>query len=261
MFSCNGCPKSFRRQQDYILHGQQSNQISCQEAYQEFLRAETSGDSFSSDSEEEDSTFEWINAVPVPFEGHMFSLATDYHGEDFGQMNPTELEDPMDVDYEDLQPERQLDGQSQRMLVKAAEALPGDIAEEEKVAQQEDSWEPARPAAPQPLSQVAPPSELNDSELWSSPRPSNTTATEDDSAPDPLVLSLLSEARRSTEHVLVNAGHGPKPKLIITYSDKYPRSKCGAPIAHSKLLQQSANNVYAPFNSKVDWEIACWAKL
>ncbi|KAJ3553348.1 hypothetical protein NP233_g12667 [Leucocoprinus birnbaumii] len=230
MFPCDGCPKTFRRKRDYMFHGQQSTQISCKEAYDEFLRAEAVSDDLDFDRSGEDSDSEEkspVNTTPVSFQGDIFGTATDYRDDDFGQLDMT-----IELDEPELLAQGEVDLE--------VEAFPGDTVEEELVAQQESSWEPERLESTRSQlgdEQVPTNSHSTDTGVASAAVPAlGVNNALDPDAPDPSVLSLLSEARRSVEHILVNAGHGPEPQSIITYNDHYPRSK-------------------------FDWEIAQWAKL
>lgn len=71
----------------------------------------------------------------------------------------------------------------------------------------------------------------------------------------PMSLSQRREAE-------LRAGTTP---YILKYSEAYPESRAGA--IHKRLQAEnsqqvlSSDNVYAPFQSKMDWEIAQWAKL
>ncbi len=57
-------------------------------------------------------------------------------------------------------------------------------------------------------------------------------------------------------------------KVTQRYSEKHRRSGAGQPINYRQSAENAyttvvdgAENAYAPFNSKLDWEIAKWAKL
>jgi hypothetical protein len=59
------------------------------------------------------------------------------------------------------------------------------------------------------------------------------------------------------------------PSFIVKFNDKYIHMKAGMPsnelenihVEYGAEIPEGANNVWAPFISKMDWEIARWAKL
>jgi hypothetical protein len=70
---------------------------------------------------------------------------------------------------------------------------------------------------------------------------------------------------------LVDNGHGLKPISIIKYSDKHGNSASGQEVSYAKdsnttytaMLQGQSRHwasLYALFSSKLEWEIARWAK-
>lgn len=74
--------------------------------------------------------------------------------------------------------------------------------------------------------------------------------------------------RRQAERVLVDTGDGPKPHTIIRYTTKHGNSRAGSIINRAETHDNqytsalsSSDNLWAPFKSKVDWEIARWAKM
>lgn len=84
----------------------------------------------------------------------------------------------------------------------------------------------------------------------------------------PEEANLASDHRRRVEHILVDSGDGPKSHTTIRYTDRYQRSRAGSVINSSinhdnqyASTINDTNNPWAPFNSKLDWEIARWAKM
>jgi len=56
------------------------------------------------------------------------------------------------------------------------------------------------------------------------------------------------------------------PPNIVSYSDTYPHQKAGAVVEQAQSSDQTYSaaddtNIWVPFTSKIDWEIAKWAKL
>lgn len=81
------------------------------------------------------------------------------------------------------------------------------------------------------------------------------------------LLSAVDE-RREAESVLIGDGHGIKACKIVQYTDQHPRSHAGEALAQQETTDSRYNsaidgssNVWAPFNSRIDWEVAQWAKL
>ncbi|KDR67060.1 hypothetical protein GALMADRAFT_80270 [Galerina marginata CBS 339.88] len=161
----------------------------------------------------------------VAFQGDAFGSAEDYVTDNFGQNEPASPPwSNTDVVSED---------------------------DEEDVAQFESIWEPARDGAP---AEGAGPEELE----------------EDNADIDNLDEELEEEAtdRRTAEWVIIGDGHGVKPAVVFRYTDEYPTSGAGGVLAHEKTTDMNyrtsvsgQNNPWAPFKSKMDWEVTLWAKL
>ncbi|KAJ3553227.1 hypothetical protein NP233_g12696 [Leucocoprinus birnbaumii] len=223
--SCDGCLKFFQKERDYEFHGQFSKSLACQEAYQGYIHTTTQA----TQASVQIATLKTINVNNTGDSTNGFDVALPAMDIDVQVEGLGAHVEPMVVEEEisDLN---------------EIEAIPSDAMEEELVAEQENDWEPTRSISVEDVPQA-------------------TTANDDQE--DNGLASYLSEARQSAEHVLINAGHGPEPKSTVRYSQRYPDSKCGAPIAKSlwNNHDQSSSNPYAPFNSKLDWEVAQWAKL
>jgi len=111
---------------------------------------------------------------------------------------------------------------------------------------EEGGWEPERPGARSPSP---------------SSGPANEPSIDGQSASD--MARESTEAREQAE-----ACAGTKPAITVRYSDKYPRSRAGKVVGKNqspdtRYLEEvdASLNFWAPFKSKLDWEIAKWAKL
>ena len=94
---------------------------------------------------------------------------------------------------------------------------------------------------------------------WEAPLPSQGVSedhimdiTEDDESEDPLVTRGRETIERSLRQQV--------------YVDRFPLASAGAPLQASPQSTchpdaRSDSNPYAPFKSRMDWEIARWAKL
>ncbi|KAJ3564141.1 hypothetical protein NP233_g8487 [Leucocoprinus birnbaumii] len=71
---------------------------------------------------------------------------------------------------------------------------------------------------------------------------------------------------------LIDDGHGLKPACSLHYSEKHRRSRAGCIISESeesdacyasavKETKKAEQNPWAPFASRMDWDVAKWAKL
>ena len=77
---------------------------------------------------------------------------------------------------------------------------------------------------------------------------------------DDAAAAAAAEARSQAEQ------RASAPPNIVSYSDTYPHRKAGAIVEHAQSSDQTYSaadntNIWAPFTSKIDWEIAKWAKL
>lgn len=95
--------------------------------------------------------------------------------------------------------------------------------------------------------------------------PAGDDDNDDDILPE---SSRTADYRHQAERVLVDTGDGPKPHTIIRYTTKHGHSRAGSIITHANTHDDqyastinSNDNVWAPFGSKVDWEMARWAKM
>jgi hypothetical protein len=106
---------------------------------------------------------------------------------------------------------------------------------------EEGGWEPERPGAHSPSSSSGP----------------------DDVQSGSDIAREFTEAREQAE-----ARAGAKPSITVCYSDKYPCSRAGKVVGKDQSPDarylgdvDASSNFWAPFTSKLDWEVAKWAKL
>ncbi|KAG2110326.1 uncharacterized protein F5147DRAFT_752967 [Suillus discolor] len=123
-----------------------------------------------------------------------------------------------------------------------------------------DEWEP--PAAPAPSSHSAEHHDTNNHDEWEPPvvpAPAHNDALHPPTADQGQDAFHMAQ-RRLLEHEQV--------PIVVHYPDQ----RAGQPIDsaikqpsnityHAQLNGSSADNIYAPFASKLDWEMARWAKL
>ncbi|KAJ3560355.1 hypothetical protein NP233_g10889 [Leucocoprinus birnbaumii] len=133
------------------------------------------------------------------------------------------------------------------------EAIDGDVEEEEMVAELENNWEPFRSNPPEATQATQTPQMLEHAD---------ESGMMIDLEGGQHVLTGPDQGH-VVERVLVDSGHGLKPKVITAYSEQYPSSRCGAAVLHPEITQDGKSNVnpYAPFQSHLDWLVARWAKL
>ncbi|KAJ6548325.1 hypothetical protein B0H10DRAFT_1969189 [Mycena sp. CBHHK59/15] len=223
MTICTGCNSDYAGKA-YKLHVQNNRNPACRAIFEKASAAGLA----STVPEPEDQHAQFGDADnhrfprgSTAFEGDFFGDAADYDLEDFGYR---------DSDDEDGGPQ----------------AGHGDADEEEDFSAQEAAelaagYEPERPPV-DPHADISMPN----------PEPSSLHKT---AAPS-------WEVRKAAED---RFHHTP----II---ERYPSPLAGKPIKsnrgktaeeqyESSLLGSTSDNPYAPFNSKMDWEIAKWAKL
>ena len=158
---------------------------------------------------------------PQPFEGDAFGGPEDYMDEDFGQNNVV------------------LHGQLPE-LIDDPDEEEDDMLTAGQDAVLEDGWEPERPGASVDV----------------------TAAAQADSS-DALHDSELTDAQRQQAEGRLN-----NKTFTVCYSVKYPTRSAGAALnqkqprdAKYSAAINGLSNPWAPFSSRVDWEIAKWAKL
>ncbi len=77
-----------------------------------------------------------------------------------------------------------------------------------------------------------------------------------------------TEHRHQVEYIVVESGDGAKPRVTIRYTERHRKSRAGCIIKHSASYDERYastinynTNVWSPFNSKLDWDLARWAKM
>lgn len=83
---------------------------------------------------------------------------------------------------------------------------------------------------------------------------------------DEAVNTEVNQVAREAEKYLIGEGLGIKPKVTVRYSDKYPNAQAGQPLSQredtdARYTAAIGSGDWAPFCSKIDWEIVRWAKL
>lgn len=131
---------------------------------------------------------------------------------------------------------------------------------EHMVAELEKSWEPPREGAPDHLDDDG--TAIIDNE--------DRDKFKLDPGPEEQELedSDLNNQRNCDHRYIIGDGYGVKPAVRIRYRDKYLSSHAGEALSQEESRDSgygaalnSRDNLWSPFNSKEDWEIAKWAKL
>ena len=72
----------------------------------------------------------------------------------------------------------------------------------------------------------------------------------------------------NVNHFVIGDGYGVKPTVRIRYNDKYTSAWAGQPLTNQESRDYvygtalgGGDNLWAPFHSKKNWEIARWAEL
>ncbi|PPQ83323.1 hypothetical protein CVT26_015163 [Gymnopilus dilepis] len=164
-----------------------------------------------------------LEEAVVPFEGDMFGDAEAYANDSFGQ--DAELGADSDSEHSD--------------------------GPEQDDAELENTWEPIREGAPF----------QGEEDQGDDPNMSHDDAAASDADYEAI-------RRRTAERVILGEGHGVKPVKVVRYTDKYPSSAAGGILVQGKSLDtqyrtavKEKDNPWAPFESRMDWEVGKWAKL
>lgn len=176
----------------------------------------------------------------VPFQGDAFGTVEDYAMDTFGQS---------DDEYDDTAHSGP-DNRGPTPLTELSDDEDGNEEMAHMIAELEESWEPHREGAP--CLEVE---DNNDGAENVEVQPNEEEA--DDDLDDRI------------GQLIVGDGYGVKPTVRFQYSDKYPNARAGQPLSreetrdsgYASALGSGEDNLWAPFNSKKDWEIAKWAKL
>ncbi|PPQ97936.1 hypothetical protein CVT26_002941 [Gymnopilus dilepis] len=231
---CSGCDKLFTAR-GYSSHLLQTQDPLCKAVYEELQRAHAIYERLVGGAGNVDADVE-LEDVAVPFQGDMFGSAEDY-AEDLSGQGPDEDGSPNDSSN-NLGPELMSESESEDDIAQVDVGL-------------EASWEPIREGAP-----------------LEGPGEEAAAGLQEPSSEDPFDDDDEAAQRRSAERVIIGDGHGIKPARVVRYSDKYPSSAAGGVLARGKSQDQqyrtamgAKTNPWAPFASKLDWEVAQWAKL
>lgn len=117
-----------------------------------------------------------------------------------------------------------------------------DDGEDDTFEDLQDYWEPELEPEPEPE--------------YEDPR----TEAPHHTSTDPFFQPSISSAERKTAEE--RAGYGPT--VSVSYSVRYPASNAGCPQSQTTSAAQedgAPRNLYKPFVSQMDWEVAKWAKL
>jgi len=225
LFTCAGCGKENLSDTGYWSHLCFSFDPWCIEVRQETNCVVAMDiDSESSDGEE--------NETATPSTGpDQDPQLIPFTGDAFGMANDYMDDDFGQVDNlhsEDLEA-NMADGDIKDMLEAGQRAVEAEL---------EGGWEPVRGDHHKPV--------VADAE---------TPSDEGDNA-----NAAAAEARSQAEQ------QASAPPNIVSYSDTYPHRKAGAVVEQAQSSDQmysaaDETNIWAPFTSKIDWEIAKWAKL
>ncbi|KAJ3520504.1 hypothetical protein NMY22_g12728 [Coprinellus aureogranulatus] len=244
--TCEGCSRSFTAT-GFWSHLRQTTKEACQDVYAQLQEA-TQQTEHNDDEEQPASP----SRSSIPFEGDLFGSASDYADYDFGQ-DTTALLDSQPLDC--VQDEHEFVG------------MDIDSPDGEGMVENKDMGDEEQEELDERIGNL----ELENG--WEAPRAMSVTSdaspsqTAEDNMQDSMPGEdwLQAEAQRQ-EHV--RRATARTPVVRKTYSSMYPSKKPGQPLEfrdatdeqYSKAVD-SASGLWAPFNSRMDWEIAKWAKL
>ncbi|CAA7268816.1 unnamed protein product [Cyclocybe aegerita] len=227
-------------------HLQQSLNPLCQDYHSEHEQGAAGVSSASEDEYVGPGTRQHSHSSPpvLAFQGDAFGSADDYLNDDLGQ--------DVEMSVVDLDAgARGFDGPTGSAGDSDSEHL-DELIKAEMVAELEAGWEPQREGAP-----VDHPDDVDMVE--------QDGGEEDVCMPiDPEDMGVNLDAPCwVVEKLLIDEGHGVKPKVVVRYSEKYPSSKAGAamkePNKHQAVdtfyqaaIAGSDTNLYAPFASRID---------
>ncbi|KAJ7935011.1 hypothetical protein B0H13DRAFT_2305169 [Mycena leptocephala] len=225
MVRCSGCNADFVGKA-YTLHLRKTPNPACKAIFEESNSAglaSSTVDAQAHDAQFGDADNDGCPIGNTAFEGDYFGDAGDYDEEDFG--------------YKDSDDE--------------GDNPPGSEGDAEEDEEDEDDNDLPAQAGYEPYrAPIDPESDIHMSDPESRASSSSTTAVPS------------CQVRKAAEDCFHR-------KPIIEH---YPGSRAGKPIAprlgktaeeeyESSLLESTSGNPYAPFKSKMDWEVAKWARL
>ena len=255
MFSCDGCHSKFNRQGDLIQHLQKSENLLCataRESLQQKMRPVPGGRAFTptqNPSKHHMTTppatgpsSEWVEGhQTVQFEGDFFG--NDYDDTDF----PFPEDVPVGSDKVDVE-ERSIHSDSEDEDEGFSTAKTQTSGRSTTRASARDHQQPPDPRAP-----LVPP--VTAAEL-----PAEMDVDEDNRPNDhsfaPGGVSVEGHNRLKKAPVYVSKFGGQAGKPLTT-------SSIHGVAGYSRYVEQtgSHDNIWAPFNSQLEWEIVQWAKL
>lgn len=227
MVQCEGCNNTFTLA-GYTHHLAQSTNPACSRIYNDYLSYQPESD-LESDSKDNDSE---EDETPIPFQGDYFGSAESYGHADFPMDDANDIDETTAVTGDGSED----DGET---MDDNDDEDDGDNSGEEE--NYEGGWEPMVP------------------QQGSSPMTGAGDHAEVDDMEDEDVGATGHAEREQAESRI-----GGSPVVI-----DYPNPRAGERLrqedssytGYEKSVQDSENNIYAPFSSKREWEIARWAKL
>lgn len=261
-YICNGCTSSFTSHGAFIRHLQQSTLGACQLARQQHedsMRHPTRRDSHRraarSRSQSRCSGHNTSPApeasnedVPVPFEGDFFGASAEYAGEDL----PFD-DNGVAADTATCQPahDPELDEDSD-----AEDEAVGEDLTEPRLRTSVGGGElpchsPAIPRDPSPM-------DVDDNRGSESLTPDvHGLSSAPSAAPGGIDVDAHIQLRQSPAYVIPFGGQAGMP-CTPPLAGQPTRSGYEA---YAHQVDPKDTNLYAPFTSRLDWEIAQWAKL
>jgi hypothetical protein len=240
---CEGCHVIFTRR-GLRGHLQQTRDPLCLDAATTRRQQLAYFESDSDSSDEDDPDAAQDSDMSLVFENHdvgvvdevaMFQDVDDVHHYPMndGIQPPEDFELPV-ADHDD------------------SRSISSDV-EAEMQAELEAGWEAERAGAPSNADDGGPPEPE-----WEDVDPPDASES----------FATDVNQRRDAEFVLIGDGHGLSPARIVRYTARHPSSRAGQPIGRKDSMDHRYNtavngstNPWAPFQSKLDWEIAQWAKV
>lgn len=255
-FNCSGCGRHFDRQSDFIQHLNKTTSSACHAvlvAREAELRPIASGPRRprrspprrKSSSHSPSPTPQASSShcpTPTQFQGDYYGSGEEYTTNDFPFPDDDEAGVHVDVRDASVPVDEEQDGESEGE---------GDDLDHEAA---EPVWEAPRPHV-SPPSPVQTPSDLPSRQgspmNIDEPITGNNVPPPDGPIPVPAGQDHLREPPTYTEPFGGQAGAPlPSPHPAASGYDTY-----------SSNVKGSQTNPYAPFQSRIDWEIAKWAKL
>lgn len=184
-----------------------------------------------------------VDEDPVPFEGDFFRAASEYAANDlpFGGK-------PMDINLDSYEPaEESSDDEGSD-----DEAVGHDIAQ--PVPEQERDGRRLQSPPASPISEPSHQQILADVHEEDSDQNAVSGQQPQGSPPSGITLEQHKQVRDAPVHITAFGGKAGAP----TQPGQGPHS---AYTSYAREVDPDAKNPYAPFASRMDWEIARWAKL